>query len=473
MSRLYEIRKKVVDYIKLNRMIEHGDIVAAGVSGGADSMCLLNILMDIRQEYGLKIVAVHVHHGIRGEEADGDMAYVEGFCVEHDIEYRGIKYDIPDIVKREHLSSEEAGRIKRYEAFNNVLEEKKGGMGKGKIAVAHNMDDNSETFLLNLFRGTGPAGLGGIQPVRGNVIRPVLCLTREEILTYLKEKGIVYRTDCTNEETDYTRNKIRLKLMPYVKENINEKAMVNINRAAVMLSDVNDYMEKQAEKAYKKYVIYDEKNICTLKSELWEEEKVIVRMAVRKAVEKTAGRLKDITSSHVESITGLGNNTVAKSVNIPYGIRAVRTYDGVRLERIKEGGDERISSHIDINFNLDDILDNAGSTHMKMSFTVEKNKNIDLNEKLYTKWMDYDILKDNLSIRSRKPGDYMVIGEKGQKKKLKDLLIDMKIPREDRDKLVLLAKGPEILWIAGIRMSESCKITEATEKIIRVDYIND
>ncbi len=466
MGRLYAIRKKASEYIKANKMIEHGDIIVVGVSGGADSMCLLNILMDIKEEYCIKLVAVHVHHGIRGKEAECDMEYVESFCVEHNIDYRGIRYDIPQIAKKEHWSPEEAGRIKRYEAFNIVLKEEG---GKGKIAVAHNMNDNSETFLLNLFRGTGLLGLAGIQPVRDNIIRPILCLEREEILTYLREKNVEYRTDSTNEETDYTRNKIRLRLMPYVRKNINEKAMENINRAAVMLSDVSSYMELQCDKAAEKY-IECQKGTYIIKDELWQEEQVIVRMVVRRAVLKAAEKLKDITWAHIDGIAGLGNNTVAKSVNIPYGIRAVRTYDGVRLEKNKPCNNGSRECVPGINFDLDDILDDTDNHNMKFIFTTEKNKSIDLKEKLYTKWMDYDILKGNLSIRSRKPGDYMVIGSDGQRKKLKDILIDTKVPREDRDKLVLLAKDSEILWIAGGRMSERCKITDKTEKIVRVDY---
>lgn len=467
MDKLYEIRKKVSDYIKLNSMISPKDTIVAGVSGGADSMCLLNLLLDMRDEYEIRIIAVHIHHGIRGAEADEDMQFTEDFCKKHNVEFYGERFDIPTFAKEKHLSSEEAGRLKRYETFNRVLNQCN-NTSYGKIAVAHNMDDNTETFLFNLFRGTGLTGLTGIRPVRGNIIRPVLCLSREEILAYLKEKNVTYRTDCTNEQTEYTRNKIRLKLLPYIKENINEGAKANINRTAVMLGQMADYMERQAEEMYKKYVKENEKG-CLLGTGLWEQDKVIVSMVIRKAIEKTAGRLKDITSLHIESIVGLGNNTVSKSVDIPYGIKAQKTYDGVNL--FKENKNYEQIYEQDINFKLEDILNNEGMVETykgKVSFVIEKNKCIDLREKIYTKLMDYDILNGDLSIRNRKAGDYMIIGNAGQKKKLKDLLIDLKIPREQRDSLLLLAKGQEILWIIGYRMSERCKITEETTKILKV-----
>lgn len=479
MDKLYEIKKKVADYIKINRMLERGDVVAAGVSGGADSMCLLNILMDMRETYDLRIAVVHVHHGIRGSEADGDMEYVESFCREHMVEFYGVRYDIPGIARENHLSGEEAGRIKRYETFETVLRQLGAG-NTGKIAVAHNMEDSSETFLLNLFRGTGLKGLAGIQPARGQVIRPVRCLTRQEILQYLEEKGVSYRTDSTNSETDYTRNRIRLRLLPYIRENINAGAVSNISRAADMLGEISSYMDRQAAAAYGRYAVYNrEKGQCRISMALWQEDGIIIKMVIRMAVEAAAGRLKDITALHIESIAELAANTVSKAVDIPYGLRAVRTYEGVVIGR-REERQADFENVIDISRLTAGDGDGESCVEVAagggiLTFCIEKNKCIDLTENLYTKWMDYGILKDKLSVRSRRAGDYMVIGAGGQRKKLKDILIDLKIPRDERDNLILLAKGQEILWIVGVRMSERCKITQnddggAACTIVRAEY---
>lgn len=493
MNKLYEIRKRVADYIKQNNMIEHGDVIAAGVSGGADSMCLLSLLLDLRDIWDIEVVAVHIHHGIRGQAADGDMEYVKEFCRLRGIEFAGFYFDIPAIALENHLSEEEAGRLKRYEAFNQVCERKMAEGRSCKIAVAHNMDDNSETFLFNLFRGTGLTGLTGIRPVRDRIIRPVLCLSRKDIEEYLSEKEIEYKTDATNLETDYTRNKIRLKLLPYIEENINDGVRGNINRASEMLTEVSSYMEKQALSAYYKNINTDNDNEqIDISEKLWKEDNIIVKMVIRMAVEKAAGRLKDITSRHIESVLQLGRKQVSRSVDLPYDIRAIRTYEGITLKKKRQQGHTEIQrdkslaktlnmkeDKLNIEFLINELASNElseGKYRLElkegdMTFSIEKNTSLDLSEKGYTKLMNCDILKDKLSVRHRQSGDYMIIDSAGRKKKLKDMLIDLKIPREDRDHILLLAKGHEILWIVGYRMSERCKVDKTASEIYRVAFI--
>ena len=478
MNKLYEIRKSVADYIKRNNMIDYDDVIVTGVSGGADSMCLLSLLLDLRDVWNIDIVAVHVHHGIRGQAADEDMEYVKEFCRLKGIEFEGFYFDIPAIALEKHMSQEEAGRIKRYEALNQVCERKKTAGKNCKIAVAHNMDDNSETFLFNLFRGAGIKGLAGIRPARDNIIRPIMCLDRNTILEYLAEKGTEYRTDETNLETDYTRNRIRLKLLPYIEENINHKAKANINRTASMLTEINAYMENQALKACNKNISIDknEKKI-NISENLWLEDNIIVRMVIRMAVEMAAGRLKDITSKHIESIAELGNNRVSRAVDLPYDLRAERTYEGISLKQVNklkkeeqcEGSEDK-----ETEFYLGEMPD--GSYRVEayegdLTFNIEKTTSLDLSEKGYTKLMNCDILKNKLSVRHRRSGDYMVIDGAGRKKKLKDMLIDLKIPREERDRLWLLAAGSEILWIVGYRMSERCKVDKSSSRAYRVTYM--
>lgn len=478
MNKLYEIRKRVADYINRNNMIDREDVIVAGVSGGADSMCLLSLLLDLRDMWNIDVVAVHIHHGIRGQSADDDMEYVKEFCRLNGIEFAGFYFDIPAIALENHMSAEEAGRLKRYEAFSQVCERKRQEGRKCKTAVAHNMDDNSETFLFNLFRGTGLKGLTGIRPERNGIIRPIMCLDRRDILEYLRERKIEYRTDETNLETDYTRNKIRLKFLPFIEENINDRAKANINRTAAMLTEVNSYMENQALASYDKNVNTEkDENHIYISDSLWREDNIIVRMVIRMAVERAAGRLKDITSRHIESIAELGNNQVSRSVDLPYNLMAVRTYDGITLRRADktkkkekkcEGSDTKA-----VEFYLSDMSDGIYEVETDegaLTFHIEKNTSLDLSEKGYTKLMNCDILKSKLSVRHRRSGDYMVIDSDGRKKKLKDMLIDLKIPREERDGILLLAADSEILWIVGYRMSERCKVGKSDSEIYRVTF---
>ena len=252
--------KKVLNFIKENNMLQNGDSVVLGVSGGADSICMLYVLKEISKFINLKLVVVHVHHHIRGKEADGDMEYVRKICDKEHIPYEIFHIDAKKEAIARGMSEEEAGRVCRYECFAKVQEK----YNANKISVAHNLNDNSETILFNLFRGTGIKGISGIPMQRDNIVRPLLCVSRKEIEKYLEENHISYRTDKTNFETEYSRNKLRLELIPYIKENINKKAEYNIVNAGKMLGEIEDYLEIETNKTYDEYVDENEEGIFSL-----------------------------------------------------------------------------------------------------------------------------------------------------------------------------------------------------------------
>ncbi len=475
--------KKVCEYIKNNTMLDRQQTIVLGVSGGADSMSLLSVLLELRKEYELNIVVVHINHGLRGEEANQDMDYVESFCRDRNIEFRKNIYDIGRIAKENHISTEEAGRMKRYEAFYTVLHEYEEISGiKGKIAVAHNMDDSSETVLFNLFRGTGLKGLTGIPPARDSIIRPLLCVSRKEIEEYLKASGIEYRTDKTNFEDEYTRNKIRLNLLPYIEENINTCAKEHIQNTANMLSEIDGYLEEQGRAAYEETTRKSKDESITINQiQYIEYHKVIRRIILRNAIYDIAGKLKDITLTHIEDVMELMNRQVGKSINLPYNIKAVRTYEGITIKKITNPKVENDVNgvFIDIGEALEDVM-NEGVLEKEISITLDEKMVIkkssleqaDFTENLYTKWLDYDILSGSLSIRSRKQGDYMIIDSFGNRKKIKDILINLKVPSEQRDSILMLAKESEVFWIIGYRISESCKVRKQTKNIIKMEYIS-
>ena len=213
-------------------MLQPGDRVVAGVSGGADSVCLLFLLLEWRREFPLDIAVVHVNHGIR-PEAGEDARYVEKLCGEHKIPFFLTEADVRQRSILEKCSEEEAGRRTRYEAFDKAAEE----WGATKIAVAHNSNDRSETQLFHLFRGSGIRGLASILPVRGRIIRPILCLERWEIEDFLTQQGIFYCKDATNDEDDYTRNRIRHHILPYAEQNIARGCVAHMNQTAELLAE--------------------------------------------------------------------------------------------------------------------------------------------------------------------------------------------------------------------------------------------
>lgn len=456
----------VEKFVKKHNMISEHQAIVVGVSGGADSMCLLDILIKMRKKYDLAIYVVHVHHGIRGKEADEDMEFVQKFCEINNTEFLSFKYNIQKIALELNVSVEEAGRIKRYEAFEQVLFEKDRSR-TGKIAVAHNRDDSGETFLLNLFRGSGIKGLTGIAPVRGKVIRPVLCLKRKDIEKYLRDNDIEYRTDKTNLLDDYTRNKIRLNVIPYVKNNINDRAVEHIEKTAEFLCEIDSFLNKMAEDLYKEIVIEKEDSIEIRINDLEKNDKVLIKMVIRMAVGKTAGKLKDVTAVHIENILDLKEKKVGSKCDLPYDIQGEKGYEGIIIGKYKENKEKsKVSKELDISSVISgNIISESG-----LEFSLAREEMVDLTENLYIKYMDYDILKDNLSLRNRRTGDYMTIGKNGEKKSLKKLLIELKIPQKERDELLLLALGSEIVWIVGYRMGEICKVKENTKNIVKVRY---
>ena len=218
---MWKTEQKVKTYVEKFHMIEPGDTIVLGISGGADSVCLLKILSKWKESWGISLKAVHVHHQLRGKEADDDEAFVRRLCEGEGIVCQVFHEDVQGIANREKKGLEEAGRLARYRCFTKVCEE----VGGGKIALAHHQDDLAETMLHHLVRGTGIAGLCSLKPVSGNRIRPLLCLGKEEILAYLEEAGQSWRTDSSNLEDDYTRNRIRHHVLEELKTEVNPQAV--------------------------------------------------------------------------------------------------------------------------------------------------------------------------------------------------------------------------------------------------------
>lgn len=462
-------RKKVASYITRYQMFQNTECVVAGVSGGPDSMCLLHLLMDFQKSYGYEIHVVHIHHGLRGEEADEDMAFVENYCRQNDIAFHGFTYDVGQLAQIWHMSGEETGRKVRYDRFYQVLKE----CGKtGKIAVAHNSDDNSETFLWNLFRGSGIAGLTGIKPVRDQIIRPILCLERAEILEYLKENRIDYRTDTTNEETIYTRNKIRNRVLPYVREEINEQAGKHITQTAEHLNEVFAYMNQEMERIYGQVVERKGEQLYLPIEYVKTLHPVICKMVLRHMIEQLTGKLKDITAAHIAMILALSEGETGKKCRLPYDMICDRQYEYLRLykeKKTKEKQEILICETGDLKENEKAIWNSSRGT-FSILWRKKEDSFIKIPQKIYTKWLDYDILGDTFEIRTRREGDYIVVNRQGGRKKLKDYYIDLKIPREERDHILLVAKGSEIFWVVGYRISERCKISEKTRAILQIEY---
>lgn len=247
-------KDKVLKYNKRNKLFHRGDRIVVGVSGGKDSVCLLDVLDRCREEFELTLLVVHVNHGIRGEAADRDEQFVKDMAAERGLECYSERVDVPQAARELKMSEEEAGRYLRYQIMRHVCMEK----GFDKIAVAHHQDDVAETVLFQLFRGSGPRGLSGIHPKREYVIRPILFAEGREIEEYVQEKKLAYCEDQTNYSEEYSRNKLRLRVFPYVEREINNRAKAHVAKAAQKIALQNAYVEKQAKKEYMQVVHADQ-----------------------------------------------------------------------------------------------------------------------------------------------------------------------------------------------------------------------
>ncbi len=446
------------------QMIRPGDRIVAGISGGADSVCLLFLLKELCGEKGAALSAVHVNHCLRGAEADGDEAYVRELCGSLEVPLSVRSFDVQGRAKREHLTLEEAGRLCRYEAFAEEAER----LGGARIAVAHHAGDQAETVLFQLFRGSGLKGLSGMSPARDNIIRPLLCAEREEIETWLTGRGIAWRTDSTNLSMDYTRNRIRGDILKTARESVNAKAIRHVAEAAAELGEVEAFLERKTAEAYRLCVREEDGARFVFTNAFSMQDPLIGSRLLRRCMVELGG-LKDVERVHIEMLRELFEKQTGSRMDLPGGRSARREYEGVRLSRSEKPARQQDGEKTSPISFCPEIPGSVAIRGQKWKFTLYPEEKIEIiPQKTYTKWFDYDKIKKCLEIRGRKPGDYLEINRAHGRKKLKAYLIDEKVPVSERDELLLLADGAHIVWIPGHRISEAYKVTEETRNILKV-----
>ena len=309
------MKEKVLKTIKKYNLIENGDKIVIGVSGGPDSITLLNVLLEIKKDkiIDFEIVVCHVNHMIR-EEAAADEEYVLEFCEKYNIESFAKRIEVEKVAKEEKIGTEEAGRKARYEFFNEILEK----TASNKIATAHNANDNAETVLMNIIRGSGTAGLKGIEAKRGNLIRPLIECSRDEIEEYCKINKLNPRIDKTNFENIYTRNKVRNMLIPYIKENFNPNIIEGLNRLSDLSKQENEYLEKVTEDVYKEILIEKQDNQIILDLNKFNSQELVIKSRlVLYTINILFGTRSGIEKKHIEDIIKLCSNNIGNKFLIP------------------------------------------------------------------------------------------------------------------------------------------------------------
>ena len=459
--------EEVLQYIMQYHMVEPGDVVIAGVSGGADSVCLLLVLEKLVARLSITIEVVHINHGIRAEAGE-DAEFVRKLCKDRQIPFHLICADVESQAKQEKLSTEEMGRKIRYEAFRQIL-----GGRKGKIAVAHNSNDRAETMLFHLFRGTGLTGACGIRPVQGEIIRPLLFLERKEIEQWLQEQQISFCTDATNLGDDYTRNRIRHHILSYAEKEIVHGTTANMNRAAKQLQEADEYVMRQTLAAVERCCVFTDhpKAVSVKLSLLQKEDPFIRKRLLFYAVCEIAGQKKDITEAHIQSIDKLLQGTGSKECMLPYQVHVYKQYEWVKIEKREACAEPSGEEYPELPVGIPSVIQVPllGDVEFQ-TFPYEKSQIIP--QKTYTKWFDYDKITRIMCLRPRQAGDYLTVNQQMGRKSLQDYFVDQKIPKENRNSLYVLAMDHHVVWVPGLRISEYFKITEQTEHVLQVKVLS-
>lgn len=442
---------KVRKTIEENALLENGDKVICAVSGGADSVCLLHIIRSLKKEYNLSVYVANVNHLIRGEESDRDSNFVKSVCRAADVECFYREYDVVNIAKERKIGEEECGRILRYEFFEELSEK----LGGAKIATAHNLNDNAETVLFRLIRGSSAEGLGGIKYKRDNIIRPLLDIERDEIESYLKRNGITWCEDSTNKIPVYARNKLRLSVIPQLNE-ISKGAEKKVVSAAKLIYEDSLFLSEMSQRAESECFFGD----YLLADKLFDLENPIKRRVASGILKKWCA--KEITADKIEKFIAFLSKESGKQFDINKDFYAEKSYSRVYLKNRNSNE----SFHQILDFQRKCIYNNWEIILKQSTELIKKKSN---NVAVF----DLDKVSPPFEVRYRKEGDKIYPKGLNGTKKVSDIFSDEKIDRHLRDTIPIVEKNGEILFVCGLRQSSLYAADSTTKNYLVIEYIKN
>jgi tRNA(Ile)-lysidine synthase len=452
--------KKVRETISRYDMIHQGDTVVVGVSGGPDSVCLLDILHEFADELKISLIVSHYNHGLRPAEDKSETLFVRELA--KNLSLPSVTGKAPPSLRKRTASIEEWARDARYHFLEKVRVKHRAQ----KIALGHNLNDQAETIIMRLLRGSGPSGLTGIPPCRDRtIIRPLIEVERREIERYLKARRLSYVTDSSNLKTDYLRNKIRLELMPLLEQHQPQLAHL-LGQTADILREEDAYLERISEAWLSKEAELDPDNSFQVPISSFLKLPIALRRRVtRQSIGKVKQDLRRITWDHVESILRLARSEKPQaSIHLPGRLNVKRTYDHL----IVSSGEGRRSPPFSYTLHAPGVcrIEEIGRT---ISITELKNrKGLNLGESPYTAFLDADKVSYPLKVRSFRPGDRFVpFGMTGQKK-LKNFFVDLKVPTKMRYSTPILCCDDTIVWVSGLRIDDRFKVTPETKRVLKI-----
>ncbi len=460
------LKSKVIETAKEYNLYEPGDLVLVAVSGGADSTALLYALNSCKKELGIKLHVAHLNHMIRKREADLDLRYIQTLCDNLLVPLTVEAMDVPFYAKENKLGIELAARQVRYDFFERAANH----IGAAKIAVGHTADDNVETFLMRLLRGSGIKGLCGIPAKRDKITRPLIKVWRRQVEDYVGALKLVPRRDYTNYESKYMRNRVRMKLIPQLKlYNINIREI--ILQTILLLTEDNLYLEARAEEALLEVLFSaDVGQIGISVKRLKALDYSIQRLVVRKVIDKVKGDLKDFSYKHIHDILTSLSRTDKWEMHLPSGIYVFGKQDKLFISKRKPEDIKEVSFRYKMKVPGEVHIKEVGK-RIRASLLENFDKDKVVSHDATIVIVDYDSVGQELVIRSKQEGDrFYPLGMKGSKK-LQDLYVDEKIPANLRHNIPIVESGEKIVWVGGVRLDERAKLTEYSKKAIKLELV--
>jgi tRNA(Ile)-lysidine synthase len=460
--------QKVIDFIRKKDLIAAGDKLVVAVSGGADSVCLLHILAQHRDALGVGLHAAHLNHQLRGAESDADAAYVSALAkklgMPATIECRDVTSG------RKSGSLEETAREVRYDFLADVAAK----VGATKVVTGHTRDDHVETILLHLLRGAGTAGLRGLQSRsllpygakndKLEVVRPLLELTRQEIVSYCQRHRLAPRSDSSNESFSFLRNRIRLELLPVLRSYNPAIDKVLIRLADIATDDIS-FMEEQTALIWPGLMQKDGEALYLEVNRLLALPHAVQRQVLRRAVRELRGDLKDIEADHIEAMMESLSKPAGKRFCLPDGLTLSREYGRLVLTPTRASVCPLPPLKGTASINIPGETDLSG---WRVRADIVQHS-VGSDDGLIASF-DLDKVGQKLAVRRRRPGDRFQPLGMSQTKKLQDFMVDARIPRAWRDRVPLVSSARQILWVVGWRIDDRVKVTEKTKKILRLQF---
>jgi tRNA(Ile)-lysidine synthase len=448
---------KVTNTVKKHSMLSGEERVLIALSGGPDSVCLIHVLNNLKDNFKLDLYAIYIDHGLRPDETDSEIEFCKNLCKSLDIPFIIKSINVKSYVQELKINIQEAARQLRYRTFEETAYE----INAHKIALGHTADDQAETVLMRLFRGSGTTGLSGIPPVRAAIIRPLIEIERKEIEQFLDDGKIDFIVDSSNLKKDYLRNKIRLSLIPLLK-GFNPDIIETLSKTAEIFRDEERFFTILVTKTMMKLISRKtDTRIELFLAPLEIMDKIIMRRVLRRAIDETIG-LRGINFVHIEDIIELiKKGKPGDRLYLPRGIKVIKEYSTLTF-----------TSEPPVCLNTytfevpGEVILKEGKVVIKASL---ENDVDDYGDGKSMAVFDGDKTGTFLIIRPREKGDVFYPSGFGKRKKLQDYFVDEKVPRDERDRIPLLVSGKDIVWVMGYRADERFKVTESTKKVLRLE----